>query len=1482
MPHHSWRLVLVLAGAAAATGGAAAASDGAPAVDPAPRKVDGARGCVETIRFGVVDGIAPLSVAPATAWLDDAPDLCFAWYRQPSGPVALEKISNGDLDFATMGSVPFTTAIERGAPVSAIGILAIQLSAEGLATRYGLQEPRSLRGSTIATVRGSTSHYMFEAFLLETGIDPRDVTLVFAAPKEITRLWDAGAIDGAACWTPTLDHVLATPHGATGTPALVVYDAETLRRWGYRTGVLLVARDDFVARLPDVAQRVVERVVRAAYAYNTNPNSFDWTAGRYADVVGRSFWLELGNETTFSRAAVAEILTRNTWPGILEQMGFRGTMGAAILRRQAAFLFAQKDLAETPYEDAAPYLDRIDISFLSEARLLQYETIPLDADPDPVPDFVPYAVRAQMPVPGEGCESFTVLDDENATFDDGSTGEHAYARNANCVWALRAPATGCVALDVPFLSSEGVRDRVEVFSATGDLRATFFGRRGGHPTTVGCVVADAPPPGVAAALVGGAAPDIEGVGLYVRWSTDDEDELAMGAIEPVGFRATARAIEPQERICGPGRGGALCDAPYCVGVVEVTGEGGVIKTQVADDAYQPNSRCAWRIPARGGRVVLDVARLGLERVRDVVTIYDGGAAPPGFNTLARPPPVDVFGRTNELSRRTRYRMSGTHAPSTPLVFDNDVFVTFESDGIANGPRDGGPAGLEIRWRRDVVDGDLCPEAASCGRNGRCEEGVCVCDTGYYGETCAFDACVGAAVSDLAPSGRIVSSAGVDYPPDMNCEWFLDIPGREGEGIAGIRLRFDRFDIEAPEGQATTTDRAVVFYSVGPQQGSVLCIFRRVMSQQGQTSAGAAVDPATDETKFTFDDGDTLEVLLPEPAAAGANVQLMLGFETDANNHRPFSGFDVTYGVRFHGGLVFCDEIWPCADGEVCKQNGCVPEESKSSRSRRSRRKLRQLRRGVAIAALVFACVMVLALCVFFGVYARRVVRTKDELETERVRVVRDQVDSARQWVEDFQAPFCVVAADTFIALGALRPHEALRDGPRDADDDECDKQHTRLEFYDSVDDVERARRGGAVFVFLSHQWLGHAHPDPAGIHYKAMCRALQAVAEDAGVALSAVRAWVDVSSIPQANQATQSLAVASLPTFASCVDYFIVVAPDTEHVTTGCGCDAATYRKRAWCRAEVVACWARRGADRMFVATNRGLRPLFVDTGDGVDTYLEECLEVFAGDLTCCRLQHPDGEPCDKEALVPPFLGLIAELYRDRKQRPEAWAKVRDRADELFPRTFSYESGGVTTTLPLFGDLIEAILRLVDSEGTDGASPEPVLRGLAPGTTGQRHVAKAHRRSPHQHSRHLVATAPHSGDGSTLRGSRDAGSLRGSPGVLFRALSDRVVRRSPPAALRELPTASPAVTERSTAATVATAASAATVATTETPRDNWASSPPASPWSSTSLWSSSRSPESKTGSSERRLTWALPTGRAERPRVSTVSLQPVLPTVEDV
>ena len=82
--------------------------------------------------------------------------------------------------------------------------------------------------------------------------------------------------------------------------------------------------------------------------------------------------------------------------------------------------------------------------------------------------------------------------------------------------------------------------------------------------------------------------------------------------------------------------------------------------------------------------------------------------------------------------------------------------------------------------------------------------------GYFGTTCAFDACFGGLLPPVvAASGRFVTNAGDDYPPGMQCGFFVTLPGRPDVGITGIRVRFDRFDIEYPEGQATTTVRGGV-------------------------------------------------------------------------------------------------------------------------------------------------------------------------------------------------------------------------------------------------------------------------------------------------------------------------------------------------------------------------------------------------------------------------------------------------------------------------------------------------------------------------------------------------------------------------------------------------------------------------------------------------------------------------------------------------
>ena len=80
-----------------------------------------------------------------------------------------------------------------------------------------------------------------------------------------------------------------------------------------------------------------------------------------------------------------------------------------------------------------------------------------------------------------------------------------------------------------------------------------------------------------------------------------------------------------------------------------------------------------------------------------------------------------------------------------------------------------------------------------------------------------------------------------------------------------------------------------------------------------------------------------------------------------------------------------------------------------------------------------------------------------------------------------------------------------------------------------------------------------------------MQQAVRAVCKDLDTPLEKIRVWVDYVSIPQKNHRERALAIASLPTFASVSDYFIVIAPNASHADACYPCDSRTYRRRAWC-----------------------------------------------------------------------------------------------------------------------------------------------------------------------------------------------------------------------------------------------------------------------------------------------------------------------------
>ena len=140
---------------------------------------------------------------------------------------------------AMLGSTPFATAAARRAAISAVSILHFKGAAQALVTRASMLGPSDLEGATLWTPYTSTTHYILLAAMSEMGIDVSEVTLVMASPAAIIAAWDAGAIDGAACWGNTMAHLLASPHGADGENGRSMVDAATVAQWNYETGNVL-------------------------------------------------------------------------------------------------------------------------------------------------------------------------------------------------------------------------------------------------------------------------------------------------------------------------------------------------------------------------------------------------------------------------------------------------------------------------------------------------------------------------------------------------------------------------------------------------------------------------------------------------------------------------------------------------------------------------------------------------------------------------------------------------------------------------------------------------------------------------------------------------------------------------------------------------------------------------------------------------------------------------------------------------------------------------------------------------------------------------------------------------------------------------------------------------------------------------------------------------------------------------------------------
>ncbi|CAK0800331.1 unnamed protein product [Prorocentrum cordatum] len=202
--------------------------------------------------------------------------------------------------------------------------------------------------------------------------------------------------------------------------------------------------------------------------------------------------------------------------------------------------------------------------------------------------------------------------------------------------------------------------------------------------------------------------------------------------------------------------------------------------------------------------------------------------------------------------------------------------------------------------------------------------------------------------------------------------------------------------------------------------------------------------------------------------------------------------------------------------------------------------------------------------------------------------------------------------------------------------------------------------GTVATVFVSHQWLGFAEPDPDKIHFPAICSALDIICARNDLAETDLFLWVDYVSIPQANSYLKDISISSLGVYASIVKYFVIVAPTCIHHDEQVECNSATYQRRGWCRLEQWARMIAGGLQDMYIYEGGNLEPI----SDKAHWYTAS-VKVFEGDFTVAS---------DKHRIVDIVLGLWYVALVNSKREGSDQMMLKDLVDQnkesVFPPEF--------------------------------------------------------------------------------------------------------------------------------------------------------------------------------------------------------------------
>jgi sulfonate transport system substrate-binding protein len=128
------------------------------------------------------------------------------WTEFPSGPVLLEALNVGSIDFGTVGEAPPIFAQAAGADLVYVSNEPAAPESEAIVVPKGstLKSVAELKGKKVALNKGSNVHYLLVKALEKAGVDYKDVQVVFLPPADARAAFERGSVDAWVIWDPFL------------------------------------------------------------------------------------------------------------------------------------------------------------------------------------------------------------------------------------------------------------------------------------------------------------------------------------------------------------------------------------------------------------------------------------------------------------------------------------------------------------------------------------------------------------------------------------------------------------------------------------------------------------------------------------------------------------------------------------------------------------------------------------------------------------------------------------------------------------------------------------------------------------------------------------------------------------------------------------------------------------------------------------------------------------------------------------------------------------------------------------------------------------------------------------------------------------------------------------------------------------------------------------------------------------------------------